>query len=215
MFITDYGYTVSQSDFYDIVTKYQSREDINYYIDASRPYTENFFEPATNLEVMTLQHIVWNKSKSNEANDTAFNLYIEGKSIEKDTINLLKVDPVPSTIVDHYNNCVVLGSKTTQTKNKIKRFMRTINNNPLFGGGEMYGYFTNHNFYIINNMYYNLRDLDSVMKFELRKVKKNYIKHKQDTMVSTILCFNYNFGLPFNLQIHKTFFINQIESFLF
>lgn len=206
MFITDYGYTVMQSEFCNIVRKYQSVEDINYYISISDPF---FFEPSTNIEILTLQNIVWCKSKLLETNEIAFQLYIDWKQIEVDTINLYKFHCDTSNITEHYKNFVILGSKSRTLKNKIKKFLRTLNLNPDFG------LFKNDICISINRIYYSLRDLDIAVRFEIKKLKTIYDDHKRNTVREVTFCFNRNFGLSFNLQIDEKSFISQIESFLF
>ena len=206
MFITDYGYTVMQSEFCNIVRKYQSEEDINYYISISDPF---FFEPSTNIEVLTLQNIVWCKSKIMDTNEIAFQLYIEWKQIQSDTINLFQVWVDTSNISEHYKNFVILGSKSRTLKNKIKKFLRNLNLNPDFG------LFKNDICISINRVYYSLRDLDIAIRIEIKKLKRIYDDHKSEIMRHTNLCFNRNFGLSFNLQIDKKSFMSQIESFLF
>ena len=206
MFITDYGYTVIQSEFCDLVKKYQSEEDISYYISISDPL---FFEPSTNIEVLTLQNIVWCKSKILETNETAFQLYIDWKKIQSDSIKLFLVELETFNISEQYKNFVILGSKARTTKHKIKKMLRNLNLNPDFG------LFKSNIFITINRVYYSLRDLDIAMRFEIKKLKKIYEEHKKETMKQTNLCFNRNFGLSFNLQIDKKSFMSQIESFLF
>lgn len=206
MFITDYGYTVMQSEFCDTVRKYQSEDDIRYYISISDP---TFFEPSTNIEVLTLQHIVWCKSKAMETKEIAFQLYIEWKQVESNATKLFMVQTVTSNISDHYNNFLILSSKAVRTKNNIKRLLRNLNLNPDFG---ICKYDTGIS---MNQVYYSLRDLDIAIKFEIKRLKKIYEKHRKDTMKETSLCFSRNFGLPFNLQIDKKSFMSDIESFLF
>ena len=206
MFITDYGYTVVQSEFCNIVRKYQSEEDINYYISISDPF---FFEPSTNIEVLTLQNIVWCKSKIMETNEIAFQLYFEWKQIESDAIKLFQVKAEKSNIIEHYNLFLILGSKSRLTKNKIKKLLRKLNLYPDFG------LFKNDICISINRVYYSLKDLDMTIRFEIKKLKKIYEEHKNETMKEANFCFENNFGLSFNLQVDKKSFMSQIESFLF
>lgn len=206
MFITDYGYTVMQSEFCDIIRKYQPEDDIRYYINISEL---PFFEPSTNLEVITLQHIVWCKSKAIEAKEIAFQLYIIWKEVESEANKMFQVKADNSNISEHYKNFLILSSKSSKTKNKIKRFLRNLNINPDFG---ICRYDTGIN---MNRIYYSLRDLEFVIKVEIKKLKKIYDQYKKDMMTETSLCFNRNFGLPFNLQVDKKSFMSQIEAFLF
>ena len=206
MFITDYGYTVMQSEFCKTVQKYQSEDDIRYYISISEP---TFFEPSTNIEVLTLQNIVWCKSKAMQSNEIAFGLYFDWKQVESNASKLLKVQTDASNIIEHYNNFLILREKAVKTKNIIKRFLRNLNINPDFG---ICRYDTGIS---MNRVYYSLQDLGIVIKLEINRLKKIYEKHRKDTMKEISLCFGRNFGLPFNLQIDKKSFMSDIESFLF
>ena len=206
MFITEYGYTVMQSEFCKIVRKYQTVEDISYYISICEL---PFFEPANNMEVSTLQNIVWSKSKVMETNDKAFQLYFEWKQIEAEAFKLFQVQVDTSNISEQYKNFLILGSKARTTKHKIKKMLRNLNLNPDFG------LFKNDICISMNRVYYTLRDLDIAIQFEIKKLKKIYEEHKIETMKATSFCLENNFGLPFNLQVDKKSFLNQIESFLF
>lgn len=206
MFITDYGYTVMQSEFCDTVRKYQSEDDIMYYISISEL---PFFEPSTNIEVLTLQNIAWYKSKSMETNEIAFQFYIRWKQVVCDSNELFQIEPDTSNISEHYNDFLILRSEASITKNNIKRFLRTLNINPEFG---ICRYNTGIN---MNRLYYSLRDLELAIRFKIKKLKKIYEQHKSDTIKEVSLIFNRNFGLNFILQIDKKSFINDIESFLF
>jgi len=209
MFITDYGYAVSQAEFYDIVTKYQSQDDINYYINASVPYTDHFFDPSSNIEVITLQNIVWNKSKSNQSNSNTYYIYTESILIEGEKKRLFQTNIDVSNINNHYNNFILLRKRLIETKVNIKNFLQNTN---IF---HRYGYFDNDNGTILVNIYYKLKDLEFAIRVETSKIKKIYKKHKNNTMVAVKLCFNNNFGLPFMLRIDEKSFIKHIESYLF
>ena len=206
MFITDYGYTVLQSEFSNIVRKYQSEDDINYYISMCEL---PFFEPSTNMEVLTLQNIVWCKSKIMETNDKAFQLYFDWKKIEAEAIKLFQVEINTSNISEHYKNFLILCSNARTTKYKIKKMLRNLNINPDFG------LFKNDICISMNRVYYTLRDLELAIQFEIKRLKNIYKEHKNETMKEVIVCFENNFGLSFNLQVDKKTFLNQIESFLF
>jgi hypothetical protein len=209
MFISENGIVVHQEDFRQLVEKHRTDNNIEFYIRRSNEYAENFFEPSTNLEVIVFQNIIWNGVLKIDLEETGERLYFDTFLLKKEFKKILRL-PFEKDITNYYNNLTQYKNKLFDMKIKLKIHIDKMNKEyPLYnyGFGQI--------FYKLINIYYKLKGVISMIMIELIKATVIYEKHKKDTLTTTTLCFNHNFGLPMYFKIEEKAFINQIESYLF
>jgi len=205
MFISDENYIVKESEFKKLVKKHNSDNDIQYYIQS---VGNDFFNISSNIEVITLQNIVWTNVFIKELNEESEKLYFESIQIKQRVLSLYKFDfNNISKLYEGFQTIIQqIKQNRIQLKNQIKKLL-------VYYPTVRFGY----NFMILrlDNMQISLRDLYNIIKFELKKLQIPYNKYKQETILTSRLCFKHNFGLNLNLKIEENAFINQIHSYLF
>jgi hypothetical protein len=209
MFISEENYVVRQSEFRKIVNKYSSDEDTQYYMQRVTEITDNFFDPSINIEVVTLQSMIWNNVFKRYLDVVGDEIYFECINVKREILCLYELgfNNDISHIYHQFKNLI----EQVKTNRIIlrKHIKKMINYYPLyiFGFSEFS--------YKLNCMNFSLRDLYIALKFDLRKVTILYHKYKLNVLTTIGLCFRNNFGLPFNLKIEEPLFMKQMESYLF
>ena len=209
MFISDNGHIVYQYEFIRLVSKDKSKNDIEYYKQRVREYTNDLFEPSTNIEVVTLQNIIWNHAMKYDLNKTTSKLYISILHL-KNKYDEIVGFKFKNDIVEYYKILTVYKNELLNIKIKSKRHIFNMNRDyPLYS----YGF--GITFFRLRNIYYELKDLYNTILGEVTSATISLNKYRKDVLTTTALCFKHNFSLPFDFKIEEASFINQIDKWLF
>ena len=215
MFISENGLTVYEEEFRRLVIKYQSKDDIEFYMKHVSHHTNNFFEGSNNMEVIVFQNIIWNKVLKIDLEESGETLYFKTYNLITAFKNLIKNEyeqPRSSEwdITNYYKELIKYNSVFKDLKCEFKLYLKRMETDfPLynFGFNELY--------LRISNMYYRLKDVIYILFVKLQTVKVSYEKYKKDTIVTTALCFKNDFGLPFKLKIEEKALMGYINSYLY
>lgn len=206
MFISDNAKPVYQAEFIQIVNKHRRKEDIEYCIAFANHHV---FEVSTNMEMITLQSIIWNKALKIDLEETSDILYLEICLYRQQACQILEKQ-YENDIVDYHRILTVYNAELLNMKIKSKRHIDRMNQDyPLYS----YGF--GHAFYRLSNSYYDLKNLYNIISIEMVNTIERLNKHRRDALTTTTLCFRRNFALPFNFNIEERAFIMEIESYLF
>jgi hypothetical protein len=209
MFISDNGMTVYQDKFRELVHKHPTKKDIDFYIRRSNEYTDNFFEPSNNMEVVVFQNIIWNGVLKFDLEETAISLCFYGSRLKGKFKKIVRLQ-FEKDIVTYYKILTEYKNQMFVMKGEMKIHINKMNQEyPLYN----YGF--GQTFYKLSNTYYQVKDVLNIITAEFIKTTAEYEKYKKDIMTTMTLCFKHNFELPFYFKIEEKAFINQIESCLF
>lgn len=209
MFISENGLTVYQEEFRRLVIEHQSKDDIEFYMRHISQYTNNFFEPSTNIEVIVFQNIIWNKVLKIDLQEIGEKIYLKTYNLITAFKKLIK-NQTEVDIINYYRELIQYKCICRDLKVEFKLYMQRMETDfPLYNFGFSETYLR------ISNMYYRLKDVIYIIFAELKKAKASYTKYKKDTMVITSLCFKNDFGLPIKLKIEEKALMDNINSFLY
>lgn len=209
MFISDNDQPVYQSEFERLVNKHRTKGDIEFYVRSISQYTNNFFEPSTNIEIVTIQNMIWNGVIKTDLEERCEQLYFDAYIYTVDIKNIIRKEYNDSPD-QFYKKLVQTQARTLNLKYHMKQHLKKME---LEFPSYNYGF--SQTFFRLSNMYYKLKDVIWIISMELKSATITYHKYRKDMLVSTTLCFKHNFGLDFNLQIDERSFIDQIQSYLF